>query len=115
MTEPAAVTARMRAETLSVAIHEPTRTVLATNPEGNIATLWDLDGGGYLKHFDFDYPRGAAITLDGGSFVVCLGKAGGVSSLVRIDPNTREQIAGSSRTRIGIGGSHLFSYDPPRG
>ena len=111
MQEPREVTDRMLAETLSVAIHEPSRSVLATNPAGNIATLWDLDSGSYLQHFDLEYPRGAAVTLDGSSFALSYGR--GRSDLVRIDPKTHEVIADSTRTNTGCGGSHLFLYDPP--
>lgn len=113
MTDPAAVTSRMKAETLSVAIHEPTGKVLATNPAGNIATLWDLDAGKYITHHELEYPRGAAVTLDEEAFVVCYGKGGRGASIVRIDPRSNEIITGSTLANVGIGGSHLFPYDPP--
>ena len=113
MTEPGFITSRMRAETLSVAIHEPTMTVLATNPAGDLATLWDLESGSYITHYDLPYPRGAAVTLDGESFVLSHGRGRDDSSLVQIDPTTQRLIGESTLRSVGIGGSHLFPYSSP--
>ncbi len=114
MTEPSEITSRMRAETLSVAIHEPTKRVLATNPAGDIATLWDLESGTYLRHYDLPYPRGAAITLDRSAFALSYGRGRTDSSLVRIDPVSQELLQDTTLREVGIGGSHLFPYQASR-
>jgi len=112
MVDPNEVAKRMTAETLSVAIHEPTQTAAATNPFGNIITFWDLDKGTYRGKFEVEMPRGACLTQDGSQFVFSYGKTGSTQHLVRVDPTTLIEVPGSRTESIGIGGSHLFLYQP---
>lgn len=111
MVDPGEVAKRMTAETLSVAIHEPTQTAAATNPFGNIITFWDLAKGTYRGKFEVEMPRGVCLTQDGSQFVFSYGET--TMHLVRIDPTTLSEIPDSRTDRIGIGGSHLFPYQPP--
>lgn len=64
VTAPAAVVRRMLGETLSVAIHAPTRLVAATHPLGDCVTLWGMDDGAHRGTLELRAPRGVAFTLD---------------------------------------------------
>jgi hypothetical protein len=111
MTEPAEVTRRMVGETLSVAVHPESRTVAATTPEADLVTFWHLDRGELLGKLDVPYPRGVALTLDGSEFVVSYDRT--ESKLLRLDARTLEVDTSWKRENIGIGGSHLLTYDVP--
>ena len=63
----------MVGETLSVAIHEPSRTVAATNPEGHIVTFWNLDDGSLKHTLRVPNPRGVALSLDETEFILTFG------------------------------------------
>lgn len=108
--EPGATTRRMIGETLSVAIHEGTARFGATNPMGNLVTFWAMADGRLLGELALSNPRGIALTLDGGQFVLSYGRS---TRLVRVDPATLEPIPG---TRVGtsrMGGSHVVVHDLP--
>ena len=113
MTEPVDVTKKMTAETLSVAIHEPTRTAAATNPHGNLITFWDLDKEVYRGKLEVEHPRGVCMTRDGDQFVFSHGATGKPMNLFRVDPTTLQRVPGSQKENVGITGSHLFLYEPP--
>jgi hypothetical protein len=102
----------MIAETLSVAIHEPTATAATTNPYGNLITFWDLAKGTYKGKLEIEKPRGVSLTRDGSQFVCSYGKTN--SALVRVDPTTVQEVPGSRLEETGITGSHLFLYEPRR-
>ena len=109
MTDPSAVTQRLIGETLSVAVHEPTRTVAATTPAANLITFWNLDSGKLVKSMPIEYPRGVTLTRPGDEFVFSYGKA--KSNIVRVDARSLKPNESSRLENIGIGGSHLFRYD----
>lgn len=103
--------AAMIGETLSVALHEPTRTVATTNPEGHLLAFWDLDDGSLRARLRVPNPRGVALTLDGNEFVVSFGIHG---KLARVDARTCKPVdvpGNRDGVRCGATGSHLFVYD----
>ncbi len=110
MVDPGEITKKMIAETLSVAIHEPTATAATTNPYGNLITFWDLAKGTYKGKLEIEKPRGVSLTRDGSQFVCSYGKLN--SALVRVDPNTVQEVPDSRIEETGITGSHLFLYEP---
>lgn len=105
--EPIETTRRMIGETLSVAIHEPTGVVGATNPMGNLVTFWQLDGGQFLGELNLSVPRGIAKTLDGSQFIISYGKS---TSLLRVDPANLAPIPNSRVPESQIGGSHIVVH-----
>jgi len=103
------VTSRMKAETLSVAIHEPTMVVGATNPAGDLVTFWDFKTGGLVKVMDqFKKPRGISVTLNRKYFVLTYDE---LTHAVLIDAST---LAVAEETLVKtsyITGSHNYVYD----
>jgi hypothetical protein len=71
--EPRELTDAMLGETLSVAIHAPTRIVGATTPLADLVSFWHLDTGALVKKLRVPNPRGIALSLDGTRFVICFG------------------------------------------
>lgn len=110
MGDPADITAKMLGETLSVAIHEPTGTVAATNPAGNIVTFWNLNEQRFIKAMEMTRPLGVALTLDGKDFCISY-VPGGKPALQRIDAATLEPVAGSMVEGSFMAGSHIIAYD----
>lgn len=110
--EPRDVTDRMTGESLSVAIHEPTRTVLATHPYGDLFTLWSLDERRLLRAFELEAPRGVTLTLDGRFFALSHGKDGALSL---VDPEARELVKDKRRSLGRFTGSHLYAWRKPEG
>ena len=99
---------KMLKETLSVAFHEPSRIVAATNPEGNIITFWDFDTAKLVKSItDLKVPRGVALTLDQKYFVVTHDRETKVSL---ISTENLMLLAPSVDTSF-ISGSHAFVFD----
>jgi hypothetical protein len=106
MADPAEITA----ETLSVAIHESTGTVAATNPTGNILTFWNLKQQRFIRSVEMTRPLGVTLTLDGKEFCVSY-VPGGNPALQRFDAATLEPIAGSVVEGSFMTGSHIIAYD----
>jgi hypothetical protein len=103
--------AAMIGETLSVALHEPTRTVAATNPEGHLLAFWDLDSGALRGRLRVPNPRGVALTRDGSAYVVSFGVFGKLS---RVDARGLRPVdAPGNRDGLPTGatGSHLLVHD----
>lgn len=111
--EPREVVAALKGETLSVAIHEPTRTVAATTPLGHYLTFWDLDTGALRSSLRVPEPRGVAVSLDESTFIVNFGNP---PRMARVDALTRQPI-GSPEERRGMPslctGSHILVADLP--
>jgi len=107
MTDPLEVTARMRGESLSVAIHEPTGVVGVTNPFGGLVTFWDLARGRCVASLDLAYPRGIALALDGSRFVVSYGKS---TRLVEVSTETLSPVPGSVRSGLDFESSHIVVH-----
>ena len=109
--KPRKVVERMKGETLSVAVHEPSGAVMATHPEGDMVTRWDLETGRLLKRYDdFEGPNGLCLTLDEAFFVVSHVREGRAGlSLVDAGSSTQDpEIAVPSAM---ISGSHLFVHE----
>ncbi|MBX7078967.1 MAG: DUF1513 domain-containing protein [Nannocystaceae bacterium] len=102
--------AAMIGETLSVALHEPTRTVASTNPQGHLLAFWDLDTGALRARLRVPNPRGVALTRDGSAYVVSFGVFGKLS---RVDAHTLRPVdAPGNRDGLPTGatGSHLLVH-----
>lgn len=113
MTEPDdPILGKMRGETLSVAIHEPSMIVGATNPSADLLTFWDFRTGKLVKSIqgEFKWPRGISCTLDRKFFVVTYDTA---TSLILIDAQTLEPVASSKVPESYISGSHNLVYQLP--
>ena len=108
--EPASVTERMIGETLSVALHEPTQTVAATNPDGDLVSFWNLQTGELRGSLDLPRVRGVALTLEGAEFVLCYDTS---PRVVRVDAASLETVAESERQDAYATGSHIIVYDVP--
>ncbi len=110
---PAAVVGQLRGETLSVAIHEPTRTVAATTPLGHFLTFWDLDTGALKGSLRVPEPRGVAVSLDASVFIVNFGNP---PVMARVDAATLRPV-GTPQERQGVPtlctGSHILVADLP--
>jgi hypothetical protein len=108
--KPDDVTGNMRGETLSVAIYEPSALVVATHPDGNMVSMWRLDGS-FVKRLDaFTEPRGVTLTLDQRFFVISH-KLGKSVVITLVDSDT---LAALEEERIDpsfTSGSHLFTHD----
>jgi len=103
------VLSKMRGETLSVVIHEPSMVVGATNPEGNLLTFWDFTTGRLLKSYtNLVGPRGITVTLDQKYFVVSYDHA---ALLMLIDAKTLEPVAKQGVSKSWMTGSHLLTHD----
>lgn len=111
MNLPEDIVSRLKGETLSVCIHEPTGVVAATTPLGDVVTFWDIKKGTLVKSLDLPRPRGVSLTLDQKFFVVSHGEK--VHDVVLIDAGTLEPIPGSKISESFITGSHLITYDLP--
>lgn len=106
--EPAEVMAMWKGETLSVAIHEPTRTVGATNPLGLVVAFWNLDTGEPRKHLRVPNPRGLALSLHGDEFILNFGDP---PRTARIDAKTLTPVdaPGNQRGYLSMAtGSHIM-------
>jgi len=107
MREPKHITERMVGESLSVAIHGPSRAVLATHPYGHLATLWDLDSGQISAAGDLQSARGVTLTLDGRYFAV---SAGAQAGLLLFTASPFALVAGRDPGRGRFGGSHIYAW-----
>jgi len=105
--QPESVTSRMLSESLSVAIHEPTRVVAVTNPYSNFVSFWNLDTKKHLRSYDWVSARGVAVTLDGRHFVFSQGLEG---SLLFVDPSTLEIVEGGLKDSRRFSGSHIHMW-----
>lgn len=105
------VRAKMKGETLSVAINEKTMIVGATNPAGNIVTFWDFRSGKLVKQYEeFKSPRGISMSLNGKYFVLTHDQA---TQLTLIDAETLEPQGKPLVDTSYISGSHNFVFDLP--
>lgn len=111
--QPQELIRTLKGETLSVVIHEPTRTVAATTPLGNCLTLWNLDTGEPRGRLRLPDPRGVALSLDGDDFILSFDNPPRVSRLNA----TTLQLPASEQERAGVHslctGSHILVADLP--
>ncbi|NUP07726.1 MAG: DUF1513 domain-containing protein [Polyangiaceae bacterium] len=104
---PLEVTNRFIGESLSVCAHEPSRTVFATHPYGNVATLWSMDTGAILAAVDIESPRGVTLTLDGRYFAV---SAGAKAALLLFEASPFRLARDNDSTLGRFGGSHVYTW-----
>lgn len=110
MTEPADVCAAMTGETLSLAMHEPSGVVVATNPWADLVTYWSMPEQRFLgKLTGLKQPKGVAMTLDGEFFVITYGLD---PHIVLVSTKSLKRIKGSD-IPVNISGSHVFVHDFP--
>ncbi len=107
---PPEVTKRFVGESLSVCAHAPSRTVFATHPFGNVATLWSMDTGAILAAIDLESPRGVTLTLDGRYFAV---SAGSRARLLLFEASPFTLARANDDTLGRFGGSHVYTWDRP--
>lgn len=107
MTAPQAVASRLVGESLSVAIHRPSRMVLATHPDGNLITFWSLDGCALMGSLELPGPRGVAVTLDERFFVVSYAND---ARLLLIQAQPIKVLADRELPRGAFGGAHLYTW-----
>lgn len=105
--DPHVVTGRMKGESLSLCIHEPSRTALATHPYGNFISFWNLDTGALFAAFDLPNPRGATLTLDGRRFAVSFGP---LASLMLIEASPLKPLLDRPYGARQFGGSHIYTW-----
>ncbi len=105
---PVEVVQRMQGETLSVAIHEPTGVVAATNPLGHLVTFWELATGRLVSTLDLAHPRGVDVTLDESAFVITFGRG---TQLLRLDAETLQPDPGEPLPGTLMAGSHVRVFD----
>lgn len=110
MMEPAEVTARMKGETLSVAIHEESGTVGVTNPDGNLVTFWNMRERKFIRGHDLKMARGIALTLDKRYFAVSYAESPQKVHLQLIDAKSLDLIAGAKVEDSCLSGSHFIVY-----
>jgi hypothetical protein len=109
--KPDSVTRNMLGETLSVAIHEPERVVMATHPDGNMVSMWRLDDGSLVGRIDaFTEPRGVTLTLDDRFFVVSH-KLGASVALTLVPTDTKKPVDEGRIDPSFTSGSHIFTHD----
>ncbi|MEX1365987.1 MAG: DUF1513 domain-containing protein, partial [Nannocystaceae bacterium] len=111
--QPPALIRTLKGETLSVVIHEPTRSVATTTPLGGCIMVWDLDTGQPRGRLLVPEPRGVALSLDGDELIFSFGNPPRVA---RLDATTLE-LPASEHERAGVPssctGSHILVADLP--
>lgn len=106
-TQPEAATRRMVGESLSVCIHEGTRTALATHPYGGLITFWNLDTGALFGALDLPHARGVTLTLDQRYFAVSFGPA---ASLLLIEASPLRPVMERDPGTRRFSGSHIYAW-----
>jgi uncharacterized protein len=107
MVAPNVVTSRLVGESLSVAIHSPSRTVVATHPDGDLITFWSLDRGGLMTQLELPGPRGVTVTLDQQLYAISYGTDARLL-LIQARPF---RVLPNRRLTAGIfGGAHLYTW-----
>jgi len=107
LSRPAEVTARMRGEALSVAIHAGSGVFGVTHPDGNMVTFWTLRHPRLLKVLEFPRPRGIALTADGTRFILSYGPQ---TNLVQIPVGTLAPDQATLVSDTFLGGSHIVNW-----
>ena len=108
---PQSVTERMLGETLSVAIYEPDSLVMATHPDGNMVSMWNLRDGSLVGKLDaLREPRGVVLTLDERFFVISH-RTDDTVALMLVPTATREVSDDRRIHHSFTSGSHLFTHD----
>lgn len=106
---PGSVVHRMLGETLSLTILEDSQTVVATNPYGNLVSIWHLIDATFVGKIELQGPRGVCQSLDNEWFLVShvLGQS---VALTAYSSATRKPI-GWVQSPSFMSGSHVVSHD----
>ncbi len=103
-----AIVAKMRAETLSLALVPANHSAVVTNPEGNLLSSWSVATGELLQAVtSYTGPRGVALALDGSCLVLTHGKTTGLTLL---DPTKLAPLADGTLERSWMSGSHVVVH-----
>jgi uncharacterized protein len=107
MVAPSVVTSRLVGESLSVAIHGPSRTVVATHPDGGLITFWSFDQGGLIGRLELPGPRGVTVTLDQRLYAVSYGTD---ARLLLIETHPIRVLSDRQLGPGMFGGAHLYTW-----
>lgn len=111
--EPVLTTSKMRGETLSVAIHGPSRQALVTNPLGGFCSLWRFgeanNASAFVAEIALPRPRGVTLNAAGDRFIVSFGETGQIGQF-KINANSLESDDDLVHNFTFTTGSHLFHY-----
>ena len=105
MTAPGVVVSRLVGEALSVTIHARSRTAVATHPDADLVTFWNLDRGALAGSLELPGPRGVAITLDERFYVVSYGDD---ARLMLIETEGLRPLADHRLALEALAGAHLY-------
>jgi uncharacterized protein len=106
MLAPSVVTSRLVGESLSVAIHGPSRTVAATHPDGGLITFWSFDRCELIERLELPEPRGVTLTLDERFYAVSYGND---ARLLLIQASSFQALPTRAYASGMFGGAHLYS------
>lgn len=107
-TEPKEIVKKMVSETLSLALHEPSHTVAATNPTGNLVTFWNYKKGSFIHSIELKLPRSIGVTRDQKYYVIGHGED---ASVAWVDAENFNIIHKLEIKQAGFSGSHLKVLD----
>jgi hypothetical protein len=107
MREPQVIKSRMIGETLSLAVHAPSSTAIATTPDANLLTFWSLEQRRMVRSMDLEHPRGVTVTRDQRYFVVSCGVA---PKLLYLSTKTFEADATRTVEGANISSSHIYTH-----
>lgn len=106
MEEPESLVSRLRGEALSVVISEKSGLGLATHPDGNLITLWDVKKRSIIDSFAMDRPRGVSLDSSSENFLITAGANPGLYRLpIKAVGERPQQII----ENCFVTGSHLFN------
>jgi hypothetical protein len=109
---PSGITSRLVGESLSVVIHGPSRTAVATHPDAGLVTFWSLDAAGLTTWLELPGPRGVAVTLDQRLYAVSYGAE---ARVLLVEAQSLRVLADARRAVGVFGGAHLYAWMTPRG
>jgi hypothetical protein len=107
LVEPNVVTSRLVGESLSVAIHGPSRTVVATHPDGDLITFWGFDRGELIGSLELPGPRGVTVTLDQQLYAVSYGND---ARMLLIQARPIRTLSDRRLAPGMFGGAHLYTW-----
>ena len=102
------IRAKMLKETLSVAVHEPSGIVAATNPTGNIITFWEFKTGKLVHSIEgYTKPRGVSVTRDGAHFAITHSPTDRDMEIELLNAETFKPVNDSNIKDTFMSGSHI--------
>jgi hypothetical protein len=107
--KPGSVVERMRGETLSLTILETQRIVVATNPFGNLVSMWHLTDATFVGKLELLGPRGVCQSLDAEWLLVS--HVVGSSVALTAYTTARRKPVGWTVQPSYMSGSHIICHD----